>query len=162
MPKLSNCIRMRLSGSILSSGIEKELVVVFISTIKECGYCGLKDDDLKEGHLRGFGGFCVWCGAMDNCWNVQCTCGNDELWSDDYEVLAAECPKCGVHSHNFEVTAVDSALIIDKVLKRPELHRQRAFVPISFVDTLMDYLAREAIDKYVPGTAKELFEKNDE
>lgn len=102
-----------------------------ITTIKECKECGVDN-------IRGFGDVCVWCGAMDNNWDIQCTCGNSELWGE--EMLAVECPKCGTHSQDFVVTAVDSAFIINSILKRPDLHRMRVFVPILFVDALIEYI----------------------
>lgn len=114
-----------------------------ISTIKECQHCGLKDGDFKEGHLRGYDGMCVWCGAVEDYWRVRCTCGNELVWDEYGEVLLPECPDCGTNGHDFEVTAIDSAFIISNILKRFDLHRKRVYVPVSFVETLLDYIQPE-------------------
>jgi hypothetical protein len=111
-----------------------------IDTIKECKHCGMEDGDFEDGHLRGFGDTCVFCGAVDDDWQIRCTCGNELVWDEYGEFPLPECPKCGTHNSAFEVTAIDSAFIINNILKRPDLHRKREYVPVSFVETLMDYL----------------------
>lgn len=114
--------------------------MAMIGTIPECQHCGLKEGDFKDGHLRGFGDTCVHCGTEEGDWQVECTCGNQPLWDEHGEGLQSQCPQCGTYSHDFEVTAIDSAFIINSILKRPDLHRTRVYVPVSFVETLMDYL----------------------
>ena len=104
-----------------------------IEIIQECQSCGLEN-------VRGFGNTCVHCGAEEGDWRVKCTCGNELLWDKHGETLSPECPECGTPSNEFEVTDLDSATIINDILKRPDLHRTRVDVAVSFVETLMDFI----------------------
>lgn len=108
-----------------------------ITKIDECQHCGMRSEDYPEDDLHGFNDTCIHCGAEDGCFEILCPCGSFLLWNEYGEQLKVECPVCGESANNYIVTAFDSAFIINEILKRPDLHKKRSWVPISFVETLI-------------------------
>lgn len=52
----------------------------------------------------------------------------------------SECPQCSTTSDKYIITHFDSAWIINEIFKRPDLHKQRTWIPASFVETLIRYV----------------------
>ena len=101
-----------------------------VTEIKECKECGLKQGDFADGFpLRGIGDICITCGSPEN-WIVVCFyCGNEKVYDEHVEQVLPQCPSCGKHMSDANITLFDSGYIINTLLKRPDLHKERTWIP---------------------------------